>query len=133
WLGIAAAGALLLILGRRLVEFLVPAWWLAALSPAAAATARRWRWLELALTAATTLAALAWMACHAALIRRARSRVRQQRRLAGLVVHDLLPLRWVTLAAVILTLAVASGSTAWTARVALAWHGVHYGMSDPVL
>ncbi len=129
--------ALSLVIGRSLVGFLADRWWAAAISPEAGATMRRWQWLGILLDVGAITVASTWFAMHAVMVARSIATVQVQHQVGGVAVRELVPTRLLLLAAVgagvLLGILTGVGASAWRDAVALAWHGVRYGVTDPVL
>ncbi len=134
---VAAGLVLLLFAGRWSAGFLAARWWAAAVSPDALANVTRWQLLGLLLDAGAVLTASCWFALQALLVARAIGSVQVERRVGELRVREAVPTRLLVAGAVatgaLLGLLTGVGARAWRAPVALAWHGVHYGVDDPLL
>lgn len=134
---IALVVALLLVIGRGVVSFLADRWWAEAISPEAGASMRRWQWLGILLDVGAITIASAWFAMHALMVARSIATVQVQHQVGGVAVRELVPTRLLILSAVgagvLLGVLTGVGAGAWRDAVALAWHGVQYGVTDPVL
>lgn len=134
---IALIVALLLVVGRGVVGFLADRWWAAAISPEAGASMRRWQWLGILLDAGAITIASGWFAMHALMVARSIATVQLQHQVGGVAVRELVPTRLLILSAVgagvLLGVLTGVGAGASRDAVALAWHGVQYGVTDPVL
>lgn len=128
---------LLLLFGRGTVGFLSLGWWADAVSPDAGVTVRRWQWLGLALDAGAIAVASAWFITHAVLVARSIATVQVQQQLGGVAVRQLVPGRILLLGAVAVGLALGivtgHGAEGWRDAIGLAWHGVTYGVVDPIM
>ncbi len=137
WLAVAAALVLLLLAGRWVVAFLAARWWAAALAPGASAVVTRWHLLGLLLDVGAIVIASCWFAGQALLVARAIGSVQVERRIGELRVREAVPTRLLIAGAVatgvMLGLLTGAGARAWRAPLALAWQGVHYGVTDPLL
>lgn len=137
WLAAAAAVVLLLFSGRWLVTFLADRWWAAAISPEALGAVERWHLLGLLLDAGAVLVASAWFAGQALLVARSIGSVQVEHRIGELRVREAVPIRLLLLGAigtgVLLGLLTGAGARSWRAPVALAWQGLRYGTTDPLL
>src|SRR4051812_6129594 len=135
----AAIGALfaLLFAGRWTATLLADRWWGAQLSPAAAKFLTDWHLLQLTLDLTGGLIASAWFIGHLLLVYRAVGTVQVRRNVANLEFREALTpralLTVVVVTGVFLGLLVGTGVSGWWRDVALAWQGVTYGVSDPLL
>jgi uncharacterized protein UPF0182 len=135
----AAVGAVVVLLfaGRWTATLLADRWWAAEFSPAAASFVTDWHLLRLTLDLCASLVASAWFIGHLLLVYRAVGTVQVRRNVANLEFREALTPR-VLLTIVVVTglllglLAGAGVSGRWR-DVTLAWRGVSYGTSDPLL
>ncbi|HEY0351473.1 MAG TPA: UPF0182 family protein, partial [Gemmatimonadales bacterium] len=135
-IAIAALFALLFV-GRWTATVLADRWWGAQISPAAAHFLTDWHLLRLTLDLAGCLIASAWFIGHLLLVYRAVGTVQVRRNVANLEFREALTpralLTVVVVGGVLLGLLVGVGASGWWRDVALAWQGVSYGVSDPLL
>jgi uncharacterized membrane protein (UPF0182 family) len=135
----AAIGGLvaLLFAGRWTATLLADRWWAAELSPAAAAFVTDWHLLRFTLDLCGCLIASAWFIGHLLLVYRAVGTVQVRRNVANLEFREALTpralLTVVVVSGVLLGLLVGVGVSGWWRDVTLAWQGVSYGISDPLL
>jgi hypothetical protein len=127
----------LLFAGRWGAGLLADRWWAGRLSPAAAEFLTDWHVLRLTLDLAGVVLAAAWFIGHLLLVYRAIGSVQVRRSVANLEFREALTpgalLAGVVGTGGLLGLLVGAGvSGAWES-VALAWHGVTYGVADPLL
>jgi len=129
---------LLLLVGRDLVAFLADRWWTTSVSPEAAAMFSRSGWLRVLLQIGGGTVGATWFAMNGVLVARSIATVQVQHEVGGVAVREVVPNR---------SLLLSSGGMgaffggvigwsavgAWRDDVALAWHGVRYGITDPVL
>lgn len=129
--------AALLFLGRWTTEFIAERWWAAAVVPGGAAFLSEYALLGLALDAAAIITASAWFALHALLVARAIASVQVLRRVGDLQLREAVPTRlllWgAVISGVLLGLVAGAGAHEWRDPIMLAWQGVHYGVTDPLL
>jgi hypothetical protein len=127
----------LLFVGRWTAVLLADRWWAAELSPEAAAYLTDWHVLRLTLDLAGILIASAWFIGHLLLVYRAVGTVQVRRNVANLEFREALtPGTLLTVAiasGAVLGLLVGIGTSGWWREVTLAWHGVSYRVSDPLL
>jgi hypothetical protein len=132
-----AALVILLFVGRWTAALLADRWWAAELSPAAASFLSDWHLLRLTLDLCGCLVASAWFIGHLLLVYRAVGTVQVRRNVANLEFREALtPRALLTIAAVtggLFGILVGAGTSGWWREVALAWEGVSYGISDPLL
>jgi Uncharacterised protein family (UPF0182) len=137
-LTIALAGTVLLLFaGRWTSVVLADRWWAAELSPTAAEFLTDWHLLRLTLDLTGCLLASAWFIGHLFLVYRAVGTVQVRRNVANLEFREALtPGALLTVAIVsgaLLGLLVGVGASGWWREVILAWEGVSYRVSDPLL
>jgi hypothetical protein len=136
---LAAAITLVLLLyaGRWLADFVATRWWAAAISPAAHGAVTRWQLLGLALDAGAVCVASLWFAVQGLLVARAIGTVQVQRQVGDALVRQVVPTRWLVVAAVamgvLLGLFTGAGAAAWRAPLLLALNAPTYGLADPLL
>jgi uncharacterized protein len=133
---IAALFALLFV-GRWIATLLADRWWGAQFSPAAAQFLTDWHLLRFTLDLTGCLVASAWFIGHLLLVYRAVGTVQVRRNVANLEFREALTpralLTVVVVSGVLLGLLVGAGTSGWWRNVVLAWQGVAYGVSDPLL
>jgi hypothetical protein len=126
-----------LFAGRWTAGFLADRWWGELQSPAAAEFLTDLALLRLVLDAAGALIGAAWFTGHLLIVYRAIGSVEVSRRLANLEVRETLGrgtlLAVVVLAGVVLGVLIGGDTERYWREVALAWHGVQFGTTDPVL
>lgn len=137
-LAIALAGVVVLLFaGRWTAVVLADRWWAGELSAPAAAFVTDWHLLRLTLDLTGCLIASAWFIGHLFLVYRAVGTVQVRRNVANLEFREALtPGALLTVAIVtggLLGLLVGVGASGWWREVILAWQGVSYGVSDPLL
>jgi uncharacterized protein len=127
----------LLFVGRWTTVLLADRWWGAELSPAAAEFLTDWHVLRLTLELAGCLIAAAWFIGHLLLVYRAVGTVQIRRNVANLEFREALtPSTLLTVAiasGALFGLLVGVGASGWWREVTLAWQGVSYRVSDPLL
>lgn len=134
---LGAVAVLCLFVGRWSADFLAMRWWAAAISPEAERFVTGWalRGITLDLLAATI--ASAWFAAQGLLVARAITGVQVEHRVGDAAVREPIRTRTLILLAivlgVVLGLVTGAGARAWRAPLALAWQGVPYGATDPLL
>lgn len=134
---ITSIAAVLLFAGRDLVGFLADRWWAASVSPEVAATSSHLWWMRLLLQFGSGLIGAAWLGMHAVIVARSIATVQVQHQVGGVAVRELVPQRSLVLSSGGMG-AFFGGVIGWSVAIrrdaaALAWHGVHYGVTDPVL
>lgn len=132
-----AAIVILLFVGRWTAVLLSDRWWAAELSPQAAAYLTDWHILRLTLDLAGILIASAWFVGHLLLVYRAVGTVQVRRNVANLEFREALTpgtlLAVAITTGVLLGLLVGVGASGWWREVTLAWQGVSYRVTDPLL
>ena len=132
-----AALVILLFVGRWTAALLADRWWAAELSPAAGSFLSDWHLLRLTLDLCGCLVASAWFIGHMLLVYRAVGTVQVRRNVANLEFREALTPRALLTIAVgtgaLLGILVGAGASGWWREVTLAWEGVSYGVSDPLL
>jgi len=127
----------LLFAGRWGAALLADRWWARELSPAAAAFVTDWHVLRLTLDLAGVVLAAAWFIGHLLLVYRAIGSVQVRRNVANLEFREALTpgalLAVVIGTGALLGVLVGTGASGWWEAVALGWHGVTYGVADPLL
>jgi hypothetical protein len=134
----AIAGVVaLLFAGRWAAGLLTDRWWAAQISPAAVGFVTDWHVLRLTLDLAGFLLASAWFIGHLLVVYRAIGSVQIRRHVANLEFREALTPAMLLGAAVgagaLLGLLVGTGGAERWQQVALAWQGVTYGVTDPLL
>jgi uncharacterized protein len=127
----------LLFAGRWTATLFADRWWAAQLSPAAATFITDWHLLRFTLDLTGCVVASAWFIGHLLLVYRAVGTVQVRRNVANLEFREALTpralLTVVLVTGTLLGLLVGVGASGWWRDVALAWQGVSYGISDPLL
>jgi hypothetical protein len=127
----------LLFAGRWTATLLADRWWAAELSPAAASFLTDWHLLRFTLDLCGCLIASAWFIGNLLLVYRAVGTVQVRRNVANLEFREALTpralLTVVVVAGVLLGLLVGAGVSGWWRDITLAWQGVSYGVTDPLL
>ena len=135
--GILVAIIVLLFAGRWTAVLLADRWWAAQVSSEAAAYLTDWHILRLTLDLAGILIASAWFIGHLLLVYRAVGTVQVRRNVANLEFREALTPGTLLAVAVgsgaLLGLLVGVGASGWWRETTLAWHGVSYGVSDPLV
>jgi Uncharacterised protein family (UPF0182) len=134
----AIAGVVaLLFVGRWAAGLLTDRWWAAQVSPAAVDFLTDWHVLRLTLDLAGFLLASAWFIGHHFIVYRAVGSVQIRRNVANLEFREALTPGILLTVAVgsgaLLGLLVGTGGAERWQQVALAWEGVTYGVTDPLL
>lgn len=135
---LALAGVVVLLFaGRWVASLLADRWWAARLSPSAAAFLTDWHVLRLTLDLTGVLVASAWFIGHLLLVYRAVGSVQVRRNVANLEFREALTpgvlLGVVVGTGALLGLLVGTGASEWWEAVVLGWHGVTYGIVDPLM
>lgn len=124
-------------MGRWTSVVLADRWWAAEFSPAAAEFLTDWHLLRLTLDLSACLIASAWFIGHLLLVYRAVGTVQVRRNVANLEFREALTPRALLTVAIaagaLLGLLIGVGASAWWREVTLAWEGVSYRVSDPLL
>lgn len=134
-----AVGGLIVLLfvGRWTAAFLAERWWALSISPAAGSFVATWRLLGVVIDAGAIVVASTWFALQALLVARVVASVQVTHRFGDIQLREVIPTRWLLLAGVtagvLLGLIAGAGAPAWREPIALAWHGVSYGIKDPIL
>jgi uncharacterized membrane protein (UPF0182 family) len=133
----AIAGLIALLFGGRwAAAVLTDRWWAEQISPAAVAFLTDWHVLRLVLDLSGFLLASTWFIGHLLLVYRAVGSVQVRRSVANLEFHEALTpgalLSIAVGAGVLLGLLVGTGTSDHWREVALAWHGVGYGVTEPL-
>ncbi|HJR16117.1 MAG TPA: UPF0182 family protein, partial [Gemmatimonadales bacterium] len=135
--GVLLAVVVLLFAGRWTAVLLADQWWAAELSPEAAAYLTDWHILRLTLDLAGILIASAWFIGHLLLVYRAVGTVQVRRNVANLEFREALTPGTLLAVAIatgaLLGLLVGVGASGWWREATLAWHGVSFRVSDPLV
>ena len=136
-IGAIAGVVALLFAGRWAAGLLTDRWWAAQISPAAVAFVTDRHVLRLTLDLAGFLLAAAWFIGHLLVVYRAVGSVQVRRHVANLEFREALTpgmlLGFAVGTGALLGLLVGTGGAERWQQVALAWQGVTYGVSDPLL
>ncbi|HTS89642.1 MAG TPA: UPF0182 family protein [Gemmatimonadales bacterium] len=126
-----------LFAGRWTAGLLAERWWAAQLSPAAVEFVTRWKVLSLVLESLGILVACSWFVGNLLLVYSAIGSVQVHRRLANLDILEAVNLRaivWLSVAGgLLLGFITGRGMGEWTGDLMLAWTGVPYGQTEPLL
>ncbi len=129
--------ALLLFAGRWVATFLADRWWAGQFSPGAAALVTQIHLLQLLLDAAGVVCASAWFVSNLLAVARAVGSVQVPRHVGNLEFREsitpALLLAGAVGTGVVLGLLVGLDSSTYWPDIALAWHGVRYGVAEPLL
>ena len=127
----------LLFLGRWTSVIVAEGWWARTISPAAGRLVGQSALLRFLLDFAGASLASAWFVGNLYVVYRAIGSVQVPRRVANLEIHEALTPRILVIgtvtAGVLLGLFAGLGVSRWWPQVLLSWHGVNYGLTDPVL
>jgi hypothetical protein len=127
----------LLFTGRWAAGLLTDRWWAAQISPAAVGFVTDWHVLRLTLDLAGFLLASAWFIGHLLVVYRAVGSVQIRRHVANLEFREALTpgilLGVAVGAGTLLGLLVGTGGAERWQQIALAWQGVTYRVTDPLL
>ena len=127
----------LLFAGRWGASALADRWWGRQISPAAAEFLTDWHVLRLTLDLAGVVLAAAWFIGHLLLVYRAIGSVQVRRNVANLEFREALTpgalIGVVAATGALLGILVGTGVSGWWEAVALGWHGVVYGVTDPLM
>jgi hypothetical protein len=126
-----------LFIARWSVSFVAERWWAATISPSATAFVTSWQLLGLALDAGAIVMASIWFAIQALLVARAIASVQVAHRFGNLQLREAVPTRVLLGGAIasgiLLGLIAGAGAHSWREPILLAWQGVHYGVTEPLL
>jgi uncharacterized membrane protein (UPF0182 family) len=132
-----AALVAVLFAGRWTATLLADRWWGAELSPVASSFITDWHLLRFTLDLSGCLIASAWFIGHLLLVYRAVGTVQVRRNVANLEFREALTpralLTVVVVTGALLGILIGSGASGWWREITLAWHGVSYGLSEPLL
>ncbi|HUR93441.1 MAG TPA: UPF0182 family protein [Gemmatimonadales bacterium] len=134
---ILAALVVLLFAGRWTAVVLADRWWAAETSPAAAAFLTDWAILRASLKLLGMAVGAAWFIGHLLAVYRAVGSIQVRRHVANLEIREALPAG--SLVAVVVAvgalfgLVVGRGAADHVNQVALAWQGVSFGATEPLL
>ncbi|HEV8124199.1 MAG TPA: UPF0182 family protein [Gemmatimonadales bacterium] len=127
----------LLFLGRWTSVMVAEGWWARTISPAAGRLVGQSELLRVLLDFAGVTVASAWFVGNLYVVYRAIGSVQVPRRVANLEINEALTPRILLIgtvaAGVLLGLFTGLGVSRWWQQVLLSWHGVNYGLTDPVL
>ncbi|MBA2459331.1 MAG: UPF0182 family protein, partial [Gemmatimonadales bacterium] len=137
-IALALAGVVVLLFaGRWSASLLADRWWAAEFSPGAVAFLTDWHLLRLTLDLTGVLVASAWFIGHLLLVYRAVGSVQVRRNVANLEFREALTpgvlLAVVVASGALLGLLVGAGASGWWEAVVIGWHGVTYGIVEPLL
>jgi len=136
-LALVAGVIVLLYAGRWGAGFAAERWWAMATAPAATDAITRWHLLRAGLELSGILVAGAWCVGHLLVVVRSIGTIQVPRRVGDLEIREALTPGSLTFGAVLLGLLlgalVGSGAGRELDTLLLAWHGVRYGVADPVL
>jgi len=126
-----------LFVGRWTAGVLADVWWAQTISAPAARFVTRLHLLRLALEISGILVASGWFVGHLCAVARAIGSVQVPRQVANLEIQEALTSRTLLATAigsgVLLGLLAGSGVGAWWSRVLVAWNGVSYAETEPLL
>lgn len=133
----AAVVAGALAAGHGVAEFAAARWWTAAVAPSGLGFVTRWILLRGVLEGLGLFLGAAWFAGNLLVVARAIGSVELPRRIGDLDIREAVPSTAVFALAIvvgaILGLLAGAGGGRQTGAVLLAWHGLHFGLTDPVL
>ncbi len=137
-LSIAIAGLVgLLFAGRWFSTLCADRWWAAEISPASSGFLTDWHLLGLILDLGGVAIGAAWFIGHFLVVYRAVGSVQVRRNVANLEIREALTpgalLAVATVSGAFLGLLVGANTSRLTPQVALAWQGVTYGETEPLL
>ena len=137
-LGAAVAGLVALLFAGRWFSILcAERWWATEVAPASLTFLTDWHLLGLTLDLGAVVIASAWFIGHFLVVYRAVGSVQVRRNVANLEIREALTpealLAVATVSGALLGLLVGVGTSRLTPQVALAWQGVSYGQTDPLL
>ncbi|MGE0353576.1 MAG: UPF0182 family protein [Gemmatimonadales bacterium] len=134
---IITALVLLLFLGRWTATLLADRWWATAIAPEAGRFISRYYFLRLLLDLLGLGFASLWFVGNFYIVNRTIGSVQVPRRVANLEINEALTPRALLAITVGLGLffglLTGLGASGWADTVMLAWHGVTYGITEPVL
>jgi uncharacterized membrane protein (UPF0182 family) len=126
-----------LFVGRWTAGVLADVWWAQTLSAPAARFVTRLHLLRLALEISGIIVASAWFVGHLCAVARAIGSVQVPRQVANLEIQEALTSRTLLGTAIgaglLLGLLAGSGVGSWWSRVLIAWNGVSYAETEPLL
>ncbi len=132
-----AAVVLLLFVGREVTTLLAERWWAAQVSFPAADFLTRRRLLALFLEGAGILVASAWFTGNYLFVYRTVGSVQVPRTVANLEIREALTPRALVMgtlgAGILLGVMTGAGGAGWWDDALLAWHGVSWGVTEPLL
>ncbi|MEP7326452.1 MAG: UPF0182 family protein [Gemmatimonadota bacterium] len=127
----------LLFLGRWTSVMMAEAWWAKTISPAAGRLEAQSELLRFLLDFCGAVLASAWFVVNLYVVYRAIGSVQVPRRVANIEINEALTPRILVIgtvtAGVLLGLFAGLGVSRWWPQVLLSWHGVSYGLTDPVM
>ncbi len=136
-LRLGTLAVLVLLVGRWTVDLLATRWWSATISPAAVGFLGKWMLLGLALDLTAIGVASTWFTAQAVLVARVIATVQVERHVGTHRIREPVPLRALLFGGaalgILLGVITGAGARAWRAPLALAWQGVTYGLTDPLL
>ncbi|MGB7211855.1 MAG: UPF0182 family protein [Gemmatimonadales bacterium] len=130
-----AAGAL--IAGRWVTVLIATRWWSLAVAPASQPFVTHWIVVRGLVEALGLVVGAGWFAGNFLVVARAIGSVELPRRIGDLDIREAVPPAAVfglaTIGGAVLGLLAGSGAGRQTGAILLAWHGLHWGLADPVL
>ncbi|HET8650093.1 MAG TPA: UPF0182 family protein [Gemmatimonadales bacterium] len=137
-IAIALAGlVVLLFAGRWTAVVLADRWWAQQFSPQAASFLTQWHFLRLALELGSVIIATGWFIGQLLTVYRAIGSVQIPRHVGNVEILEALSPRLLLAGTiglgVLLGVLVGTGAPIGWREVTLAWHGVSYGITDPLL